>query len=119
MSTEETKARQRAAVLCCIRMGKDLANTRHWIAMHTGLNDRNVRERIEELRNEGHLICNLQNGNGYYIAEDEEDIRRHVTQNMSRVRSLLRSLKPFMDALKESESEKIGQMTIFELMEEV
>ena len=118
MSTEETKARQRAAVLCCIRMGKDLANTRHWIAMHTGLNDRNVRERIEELRNEGHLICNLQDGNGYFLAENEEDIEQQYLQDYARAMSILKRMKPFRHALREAETADLDQVTMTELLKE-
>jgi hypothetical protein len=30
--------------------------------------DRNIRDAIERLRNQGHLICNLGDGSGYFIA---------------------------------------------------
>ncbi|MBQ9662233.1 MAG: hypothetical protein IJV40_03660 [Oscillospiraceae bacterium] len=120
MSNEEMIERQRAAVLCCIRTGKDMANTRHWIAMHTGLNDRVVRNRIEELRNEGHLICNTQNGRGYYIAEDIEDIKAQYKQDCARAMSILRRIKPFRHALRELEAEERDedQITMLELLEE-
>ncbi len=120
MSNEEIIARQRAAVLCCLRTGKEFANSRHWIAMHTGMNDRAVRERIEELRNEGHLICNLQNGSGYFIAEDAEDIKAQYRQDCARAMSILRRIKPFRHALRKIETEERDedQITLLELLEE-
>ena len=112
MSTsEELRAEQRARVLSCIRKGTEMANTRSWIAMHTGLSDRVVRQRIEELRNEGHLICNLQNGSGYFLADTDEEVERQYKQDCARAMSILRRIKPFRHYLRSLDEERGDQVT--------
>ena len=112
MSTSEAlRAEQRARVLSCIRKGAKMANTRSWIAMHTGLSDRVVRERIEELRNEGHLICNPQNGSGYFLADTDEEVERQYRQDCARAMSILRRIKPFRHYLRSLDEERGDQVT--------
>ena len=106
MSNEELIREQRARVLGCLRHGKDLANNRFWITMKTGLSDRVVRQRIEELRNEGHLICNLQNGKGYFIAENDEEVELQYRQDCARAMSILRRIKPFRHYLRSLDEER-------------
>lgn len=101
MSNEMEKQR----VLSCLRSGHDLANDRRWIAMHIGLNDRYVRSLIEELRIDGYLICNSQDGRGYYIAETDEEILRQYRRDMARAMSILRRMKPFRKAIREMGNE--------------
>ena len=115
MSTkEELHEFQKAKVKSCLRVGRDLANSRHWIAMNTGMSDRWVRRMIEELRCDGVLICNRQDGNGYYIAENTFDILRQYRQDMDRAMSILKRMKAFRKALK---GEKIaGQISIDDLL---
>ena len=119
MKNEELRAEHRAAVLSCIRTGKELANTHRWIAMHTRINERLVRNLIEELRNEGHLICNLQDGNGYFLAENEEDIEQQYLQDYARAMSILKRMKPFRHALREAETADLDQVTMTDLLKEV
>ena len=117
MSTSEAlRAEQRARVLSCIRKGAKMANTRRWIAMHTGLSDRVVRERIEELRNEGHLICNLQNGSGYFLADTDEEVEQQYKQDCARAMSILRRIKPFRHYLKSLDKENGDQISFEELV---
>lgn len=115
MSNEAMKNK----VLSCLKHGRDLANTRQWISMHTGIHDRKVRELIEELRNEGYLICNLQNGSGYYLAETTEEILQQYRQDCNRAMSILRRIKPFRHALLEAAAEESDQMTFNEIMNSV
>ena len=117
MSNEEILTRQRAAVLSCIMHGKDLANDHHWIATHTGLPERAVRNRIEELRNEGYLICNLQNGKGYFLAENDEDVKTQYRQDCARAMSILRRIKPFRKYLKSLEDDE-NQINFMDILEE-
>lgn len=120
MSNEELKRAQRECVLRCLRHGKGLANTRFWIAMKTGLSDRAVRQRIEELRNEGHLICNLQNGKGYFIAENDEEVELQYRQDCARAMSILRRIKPFRHYLRSLDEERGDQVTFEEMaLEEI
>lgn len=115
MSNADMKTR----VLACLKHGKDLANTRQWISMHTGIHDRKVREIIEELRNEGHLICNEQDGSGYYLAETTEEILRQYKQDCNRAMSNLRRTNPFRHALLERAAEESDQITFNEILEAV
>ena len=120
MSNEELIREQRARVLSCLRHGKDLANNRLWITMKTGLSDRVVRQRIEELRNEGHLICNLQNGKGYFIAENDEEVELQYRQDCARAMSILRRIKPFRHYLRSLDEERGDQVTFEEMaLEEI
>ncbi len=114
MSNEEMRAGMRARVLSCLMHGQDLANDRSWIAMHLGMSDRTVRQMIEELRNEGHLICNSQDGRGYFIAETDAEIARQYRQDCARAMSILRRIKPFRRAMKEI-AEKSDQITFEDL----
>lgn len=115
MSNNEMKTR----VLACLKHGRDLANSRQWISMHTGIHDRRVRELIEELRNEGHLICNAQNGGGYYLAETTEEILQQYRQDCNRAMSILRRIKPFRHALIEAAAEESDQVTFNEILNSV
>jgi len=115
MSNEAMKKK----VLSCLMHGRDLANTRQWISMHTGIHDRKVRELIEELRNEGYLICNAQNGSGYYLAETTEEILQQYRQDCNRAMSILRRIKPFRHALIERAAAESDQITFNEILETV
>lgn len=106
-------------VLSCLHKGKNLANSRLWISVHTGIHDRKVRQLIEELRNEGHLICNTQDGTGYYLAETTEEILRQYRQDCNRAMSILRRIKPFRHALLEAAAEESNQMSFNEILETV
>lgn len=66
----------------------------------TGLSDRKVRAEIETLRREGHIIVNLQDGNGYFIPTEIEDIRRQYIQNDRRAKSILVQQKKMRAILK-------------------
>ena len=115
MSTREAMYEdQKARVLGCLYHGKDMAQWRGWLATHTGLQDRHVRKIIQDLREDGHLICNLQNGEGYFLAEDINDVRRQYKQDMARAMSILKRMKAFRKALKEEQV--AGQIRIEDLL---
>ncbi len=42
----------------------------------TDASDRSVRHSIERLRHQGHMICNMGNGEGYYLAATVEEYQR-------------------------------------------
>lgn len=87
-------------VLMAIPAGRDNAISRQHLAMKTGMNDRAVRECIELLRDEGNFICN--DGAGYYIADNLDDIERQYRKDHARALSVLKRLKPFRQALREA-----------------
>lgn len=103
-------------VLSCILHGKDLANTSELIASHTRMSERRVREFVEQLRNEGYLICNEQNGKGYYLAETDEEVERQYRQDCARAMSILRRIKPFRRYLRELDVQRGDQMSFEDMV---
>lgn len=93
-----------------IGTGKDKAVTRTELCSRLGMSDRNVRKMIETARAEGALIINTQDGKGYYISENEADIRRQLNINHSRAMSILRQQKKLRQKLREIGC--AGQLTI-------
>lgn len=93
-----------------IGTGKDKAVTRTELCARLGLTDRTVRKMIETARAEGALIINAQDGRGYYISDDEADIRRQLNINHSRAMSILRQQKRLRQKLREIGC--AGQLTI-------
>ena len=61
-------------VLDCLHFGKRNAVTRTQLQIKTGLNDRQIRAEIEQLRREGSPIFNSQDGEGYYLATKDDDL---------------------------------------------
>lgn len=98
--------------------GKELGATRQWLTMHTGANDRTVRLAIEDLRSEGWLICNDQDGEGYYLALEDQEILRQYRRDCARAMSILKRLKAFRMAAREIEqqTENKDQITIEEIL---
>ena len=111
-------AGMKACVRACLLHGHDLATTRTSIVMMTGINDRTVRQVIEELRNDGLLICNDQDGNGYYLAETDDEILKQYRRDCAHAMSILKRLKKFRWAVREIEQgrENKDQITIEEIL---
>ena len=80
------------AVLGMIPRGKQNAIRRAKLAAKAGLNDRTVRKIIEKLRRY-YIICNDQDGRGYYRPGDQDDVRRYYDQEYARALAILRHLK--------------------------
>lgn len=66
----------------------------------TGMTDRKVREEIETLRRQGHVIVNLQDGKGYFIPTQIEDVLKQYKQNERRAKSILAQQKKMRAILK-------------------
>ena len=98
--------------------GKELGATRQWLTMYTGANDRTVRLAIEDLRSDGWLICNDQDGEGYYLALEDQEILRQYRRDCARAMSILKRLKAFRMAAREIEqqTENKDQVTIEEIL---
>lgn len=99
-------------ILDFIPVGKENAVTRDQLCAYTGLSDRINRRLIEIARNEGAIIVNDSDGEGYYISEDPEEIRRQIATNHSRAMSILRQQKLLRHKLRELEN--AAQITIEE-----
>lgn len=92
-------------------VGRETAITRRELCMKMGLSDRMVRREIERARNEGVLIVNAQDGEGYYISEDVVELRRQYQANFHRAMSILRQQKHLR--MKIEEAERKDQLNLF------
>lgn len=90
-----------------IGIGKDNAVTRGELCTLTGLCDRRVRLEIERLRDEGVIIINHQDGKGYYISEDIEEMQAQYRLNQARAMSILRQQKHLRKRMAEVANERI------------
>ena len=69
------------------------------LARITNLPERAVRREILQAREAGELICSSEKG--YFLAEDEAEIRAFVMSRKASIQSTQLSLKPFIRALKQ------------------
>lgn len=71
----------------------------------SGLSDRAVRKQIQKAKEDGILIINRQDGNGYQRVspEDIPELRRQYKQNLARIISLSKQQKTIRAILKEAE----------------
>ena len=89
------------------------------IFINDGSTDRSW-EIIEELRRQGHLICNLQNGAGYFLADTDEEVEQQYRQDCARAMSILRRIKPFRHYLRSLDEERGDQVTFEDMaLEEI
>ena len=84
-----------------LKVGKENAITRYELSMLTGMPDRAVRSEIERLRREM-VILNDQDGKGYYISTDPDEIARYYRQEAARAKSIFYRLKPCRAAIKKA-----------------
>ena len=90
-----------------LEIGKDKAKTREQLCELSGLCDRVVRKEIEALRDEGIIIINDQDGKGYYISEDINEMQKQYRQNQARAMSILRQQKHLRRRMAEVANERI------------
>ena len=81
------------SILDYIGFGKANAVTRDQLCAWTGLSDRAIRKLIEIARNQGAVIINNQDGEGYYQSDDLQDLLAQYRTNHSRAMSILRQQK--------------------------
>ena len=91
-------------ILSLIPQGKVNAISRTELRYIAQLNDRVMRELIEQARRNGAIILNLQDGRGYYRpAPDEmDDVHRQYKQNDRRAKSILVQQKYLRKMLKQA-----------------
>lgn len=85
-----------------IGTGKEKAITRRALKAAMGLSDRATRKVIEEARNCGYNIVNIDGGSGYYIPDDIGDKVKFYKQEYARAISILRRLKTLRKDLKDA-----------------
>ena len=85
-----------------IGVGKKNAVTLLQLTWRTGEKERTVRKEIQRLREDGHLIINDQDGKGYYIATELEEIARQYHQDRSRFLSIAKRIKTARRILRDA-----------------
>lgn len=63
------------------------------IRFGTPYSERKLRKAIQKARQEGMVICNAQNGEGYFLPRTKEDLERQYKQNQNRALAILRQQK--------------------------
>lgn len=91
-----------------IPYGRNNAVKRADLVSMIGASDRLVRRMIEDARQSGVVIINMQDGRGYYRPERKEDLEYYIRQEEGRAKSIHRNLKAAKKALREIE----GQLTL-------
>ena len=89
-------------VLDLIGTGKENAAPLLRLVFRSGLSERAVRKAIQGLRDEGHLIINDQDGKGYYIATELDEIARQYHQDRSRFLSIAKRIKTARRILRDA-----------------
>lgn len=74
--------------------------TRRELVDLTGMNDRLVRQAIEQARVDGNIIINLQDGKGYFTTDDPKILEKQYKLNQSRAMSVLVQQKYIRRKLK-------------------
>lgn len=86
-----------------IPIGSKNAITRADLRDKTGLGDRQLREAISQARRTT-CICNKQDGNGYYIPDQVQEIQSFIAQETHRAKSIFWSLKGARELMRQMEA---------------
>jgi len=89
-------------IISLIVVGKKNALHLKELIKYTGINNRDLRRYIEELRRNGAVI--ISNNKGYYFPDNDIEIKRYIKQEESRAKSIfytLRSAKRHLKGLGE------------------
>lgn len=89
-------------LMSILKHGEQNATSRKTLCTMMDMPDRKVRLIIEKARDEGCLILNKQDGKGYYLPENIEDIRKQYVQDKNRAMSILKRQKHMRRILKEA-----------------
>lgn len=76
-----------------IPIGRTNAIRRAALCQRCGMGDRKMRDEIKQLRDKGIPVLNNQDGSGYYISNDPDEIRRWQRQEMARATKTLRTVR--------------------------
>lgn len=99
----EAAARARTAARSILPTGRANAMPRADLAAFMGTSDREARRVVEELRRDGAIIVNAQDGRGYYIPDDEDTdaVLAQIRQDEARAKSILVRTKHLRQWLRE------------------
>jgi len=73
-------------------VGKENAQTRNMLAVRMGCTDRTVRKMIEDLSSNGLVVCNVQDGVGYYKPNSVEDYEAIIKIETARANAIRRKV---------------------------
>ena len=73
-------------ILSAISTGEDNAVSADYLAKITGLTVRELRQAVETLRRNGHVI--VSSNNGYYYPATLRELERHIKKESRRARSI-------------------------------
>lgn len=88
--------------------GKDKSLTGLEIMQITGLNSRELRQLVGEAQKEGFPVVNMQDGKGYYICTDPQELMRYCKQERNRALSNLKRVSYLNKYLEEHGFEMQG-----------
>ena len=83
-----------------IPFGHENAISRKTLSMLLKMPDRQVRREIQRARDRGAIIINTQDGRGYYVTDNVDEIAKQYRQNRRRALSVLRQQKYLRQILK-------------------
>ena len=92
------------SIIDYIPRGRANAIPRKKLAYITGLTDTKMRELIRQARHEKPIL-NLQDGKGYYIPDNKEEVRRYIKQEEHRAKSIFANLKSAREYLDQLENQ--------------
>lgn len=89
-------------LMSILKHGEENAISRRNLCIKMDMPDRKMRAVIEKARDEGCLIMNKQDGKGYYLPSNIEDVRKQYVQDKNRALSILKRQKHMRRILKEA-----------------
>lgn len=87
---------------CHVPFGRKNAISRAGLAEKLGLSDRKMREAVEQARASGLMICNNEDGSGYYQTTDLDELYIQYKRDTARAMSIMKRRKPMRKLLKEA-----------------
>lgn len=92
-AANERKNALTGELLQLLPVGRENAVGRRALAARLQIGDRSVRKLIEDLRDQGILVCNDQDGRGYYIAASTDEVERQYRIDRARALAVMRRMK--------------------------
>lgn len=83
-----------------IPFGRENAINRKLLARELGMDDRRMREAVEQARADGLMIVNNGDGSGYYQTEDLDELFRQYKRDTAGAMAIFRRRKPLREKLK-------------------
>ena len=95
---DDTMSFELEELLYVLGHGQENAKSRKRLMQEMDMSDRKIRKLIEEARKRGYIIVNV--GNGYYLADADEEKERYYRQEYSRAMSILQNIAPLRHELR-------------------